>query len=395
MSDNKIRILFLLSRFLDGGIDMVLIDYLRHLSCDPAYKLTLAIGVSMNELEVFAKDVPPQVSVVHFVNADWLTKWRRRKIVNSHLPLAAKVYDELCLSPLRRIIISRELRKLTDKHDVVIDFDCCFYSYLKKIDVHKIAWFHFSFDQSLRQNHRRTQRIGHALEAYNKVICISEAMKAEGERLFPALKDKLCVIYNAKDYRRILEKTHEEVQDPRIHESYMIAVERLEESQKDLTTLLKAYRILLDKYHHQEKLYLLGKGNSENNLRKLVEQLGISDKVVFLGFHSNPFPWILHSQLLVHSAKFEGLPTILIEGLMLDKLMVASDCPTGPREILDEGRAGLLFPVGDANTLAESIHTILTDKAVQDSLLERVSCHRQKFLFSYTESLFRQIINEL
>ena len=393
-AEKQIRILFLLSRFLDGGIDTVLTDYLRHLARNSSYRLTLAIGTAMGELEVFSKDIPDNVRVVHMVEADWLTRWRRRKI-GHRLPFWAKCYDELCLSPIRRWLVGRELRRLAAQHDVVIDFDCCFYSFLKHIDIRKVAWYHFSFEQSMRQNVRRTRRIGRALESYDKVVCISEAMRAEGEKLFPQLKGKLCVVYNAKNREDILARAQETVDDERIRQRYILSVERLEESQKDITTLLKAYQLLRENYQHTEKLYLLGKGNSEQELRLLADRLGLSDSVEFLGFHANPFPWILHSSLLVHSAKFEGLPTILIEGLMLDKLMVATDCPTGPREILNDGKAGLLVPVGDAAALASSMHEALTDTATQQSLLRQVRSHRERFLFTHTEVLFKQLAEGL
>jgi glycosyltransferase involved in cell wall biosynthesis len=213
--------------------------------------------------------------------------------------------------------------------------------------------------------------------------------------LFPQLKGKLCVVYNAKNREDILARAQETVDDERIRQRYILSVERLEESQKDITTLLKAYQLLRENYQHTEKLYLLGKGNSEQELRLLADQLGLSDSVEFLGFHANPFPWILHSSLLVHSAKFEGLPTILIEGLMLDKLMVATDCPTGPREILNDGKAGLLVPVGDAAALASSMHEALTDTATQQSLLRQVRSHRERFLFTHTEVLFKQLAEGL
>ena len=395
VGDNKIRILFLLSRFLDGGIDMVLVDYLRHLIGNPAYQLTLAIGVSMNELEVFAKEIPPQVSVVHLVEADWLTKWRRQKIVNRHLPLVAKVCDEVCLSPLRRMIISRGLRRLSAEHDVVIDFDCCFYSYLKGIHIPKIAWFHFSFNQALRQNRSRTLRIGKCLEHYDRVVCISESMREEGDRLFPRLANKWCVIYNAKNREAIQVRASQPVDDERIHLPYMLAVERLEESQKDLSTLLQAWQLFKQQYHHTELLYLLGKGNSEAQLRQLASDLGIADSVVFLGFKANPYPWILNSRMLIHSAKFEGLPTVLTEGLMLDKLMVATDCPTGPREILDGGKAGLLVPVGDAQAMAEAMHRLMTDTALQESIRHGVAQQQQTFTFETTERQFQELVRQV
>jgi glycosyltransferase involved in cell wall biosynthesis len=388
------RILFLLSRFLDGGIDMVLIDYLRHLSQDPSYSLTFAIATDMGTLEVFADRIPQNVAVVHMVKAHYLTRWRKRKI-KQKLPLPIKLYDESLLSPLRRFIVKRELKKLAANHDVIIDFDCCFYSFLRHIHVPKFAWFHFSFEQSLQQNRQRTLRIGRRLQYYDRIVCISETMRQECENLFPELKEKLNVIYNAKDRDAILARASEALEDTRIRQPYLLAVERLEESQKDLTTLLHAYSLLRKQWHHTEPLYLLGKGHSMANLQQLAVELGIAEHVVFLGFSSNPFPWIAHCQLLVHSAKFEGLPTILIEGLMLDKLIVATDCPTGPREILNQGKAGLLTPVGDVQAMAEAMHTALTDKALQAQLLANLQEHRQQFMFCHTEKLFKQLMNDI
>ena len=124
-------------------------------------------------------------------------------------------------------------------------------------------------------------------------------------------------------------------------------------------------------------------------------ELGIAEHVLFLGFSSNPYPWIANCQLLIHSAKFEGLPTILIEGLMLDRMIVATDCPTGPKEILNRGKAGLLTPVGDVQAMAEAMHHALTDKTLQSQLLVNLQEHRQQFMFCHTEKQFKQLINDI
>ena len=71
------RILFLLSRFLDGGIDAVLLDYLRYLAQRKDYSITLAISIHMGELEVFRKQIPEQVKVVYLVDQPMLTRWRQ------------------------------------------------------------------------------------------------------------------------------------------------------------------------------------------------------------------------------------------------------------------------------------------------------------------------------
>ena len=386
------KILFLLSRFLDGGIDAVLVDYLRFLAQREDYRITLAISIHMGELEVFRKQIPEQVQVVYLVDQPMLTRWRQQKITQRR-PFYIKVYDEALLSPIRRMMTGRKLRQLAAQHDVVIDFDCCHYAYLKSVKTWKVAWFHFSFKQLMEQNRRRTQRIGNHLRYYDRIVTISQAMLDEGKEIFPWLEGRWRLIYNAKDEQLLQQRASEPVDDPRINDNYILAIERLEESQKDLSTLISAYQLLRNEYHHEEKLYLLGKGRDEQLLRQLAERLGIADSVVFLGFSSNPYPWIAHAKAIAHSAKFEGLPTVMIESLIMGKLIVATDCPTGPREILDQGRAGLLTPVGDAAKLAESLHQVLTDNTLQTSLLTHANEYKHQFLFDHAGRLFDEVIH--
>lgn len=385
------RLLFLLSRFLDGGIDTVLVEYLRHLSQRGCYRLTLAIATDMGELEVFRNRVPHDVRVVHLVSSPALTRLPQRKI-RQKLPLPLKLWNETALQPVRRCIIGRELKRLAREHDVVIDFDCCHYSYMRNVGCRKVAWFHFSFDKLMEQNPRRMKRIGRRLEWYDRVVCISQAMLAEGERLFPLLKGKLCLVYNAKDPASLMERASEEVADERIRQPYIIAVERLEESQKDLSTLLRAYQQLTRRYAHTERLYIVGKGRSEQQLRALAKELAIDETVDFLGFSSNPLPWIYRSRMVVHSAKFEGLPTVMIEALQLGKLIVASDCPTGPAEILAHGEAGVLTPVGDAEAMAAAMHRLLTDTELQEQI--KKGMRKQQYLFSFeaTDRQFDRLV---
>lgn len=385
------RLLFLLSRFLDGGIDTVLVEYLRHLSQRGCYRLTLAIATDMGELEVFRSRVPHDVRVVHLVSSPALTRLPQRKI-RQKLPLPLKLWNETALQPVRRSIIGRELKRLAREHDVVIDFDCCHYSYLRNVGCRKVAWFHFSFDKLMEQNPRRMKRIGRRLGEYDRVVCISQAMLAEGERLFPLLKGKLCLVYNAKDPASLMERASEEVADERIRQPYIIAVERLEESQKDLSTLLRAYQLLRTRHGHSERLVIIGKGQSEQQLRALAKELAIDETVDFLGFSSNPLPWIYRSRMVVHSAKFEGLPTVMIEALQLGKLIVASDCPTGPAEILAHGEAGVLTPVGDAEAMAAAMHRLLTDGELQERI--KKGMRKQQYLFSFeaTDRQFDRLV---
>ena len=389
MDKDKKNIVFLMSRFLDGGIDTVLVEYLRYLAKDNRYNIILAIATYMGELEVFRNRIPKNVKVIYFNRMKLLTSVPQKR-VTKQAGKFIKLYGEM-MNPILRRKTQHNIHKLAKTTDLFIDFDCCAYSFLKSVHTKKIAFFHFSFAQSMAQNPKRMKRIRKQLEHYNCVVTISKAMKEEGCRLFPELKDKLFVIYNAKDQNVIRRNAEEKVADERINKPYFLAIERLEESQKDITTLLKAYAILRKEKGVDEKLYIIGKGKSEEQLQQTAIDLGINNDVEFLGFKSNPYPWIKNCKLLLHSAKFEGLPTVLVEGLLLGKLMVSTDCPTGPKEILNSGKAGMLVPVGDERAFADTAYRLLTDSALQQQILQGVEARA----FDFTFPAIDQKISEL
>lgn len=375
-----IRLTFLITSLRDGGIETVLLEYLQHLAEDPRYRLTLAIASYMGDLEVYRERIPEGVRVCYLVQAAPLVYVPQQR-ARRRLGGAIKLCDQLLANPLRRWLVQRGIQRLEAETDIFVDFDTCAYSYLRSIGRPKVAFLHFSLEQLMQQNARRTRRIGRMLPLYDRVVCISETMRAEAEQLFPELGSRLRVLYNPKNLARLRQRASELPEDTRIQRPYLLAVERLEESQKDISTLLRAYALLQRDYGVQEQLYIIGKGGSECELRQLAAELGIAGSVCFLGFISNPYPWIQRCRLMVHSAKFEGLPTVMIEGLLLGKLIVASDCPTGPREILADGAAGMLVPVGDASAFASAIHRLLTDEAYARELARGAALAAGRFTF--------------
>lgn len=381
----------MLSRFLDGGIDTVITEYLSYLSETGNYQITLAISLSMGKLEVFRHRIPERVKVVYIVDSRWLTKFKQRRVYRK-IPLYHKLYDETALAVIRRTLIHKKISSMAAQYDAVIDFDCCHYSYLKNIVANKIAFFHFSFKQYAGSSPRRMRRIASHLNNYNHIVTISEAMFHEATEMFPDIKDKFVLIYNAKDPAYIHAKANAEVADSKIGENFILAVERLEESQKDITTLLHAYKILKEKWQHKERLFIIGKGQSESELRQLCTKLGIEDDVEFIGFTTNPYPWINRCKVMVHSSKFEGLPTAMIEGIMLGKPIVSSNCPTGPAEILEGGQAGILVDVGDSESMAEAIHKVLSDSKLAETLGKAALRRSEMFTFAHTVKIFDSLL---
>jgi glycosyltransferase involved in cell wall biosynthesis len=107
-------------------------------------------------------------------------------------------------------------------------------------------------------------------------------------------------------------------------------------------------------------------------LQELARNLGIQEAIELPGFVDNPFAYMRKADVYALSSNWEGLPSVLIEALAVGCNIVATDCPSGPREILDDGRYGRLVPVDDEVALAEAIRDALNDNSIdRSSLRER------------------------
>jgi glycosyltransferase involved in cell wall biosynthesis len=139
--------------------------------------------------------------------------------------------------------------------------------------------------------------------------------------------------------------------------------------QKDYPTLLRAFaevRRLQDC-----RLLILGEGEERPMLERLVADLGLGNDVRMPGFRENPFPFMARAAMLVLASAWEGLPNVLLQACVLGCPIVSTDCPGGPREILQDGRLGRLVPVGDPNALADAVAHTLKTTADRAALRER------------------------
>ena len=123
--------------------------------------------------------------------------------------------------------------------------------------------------------------------------------------------------------------------------------------QKDQLTLLKAVNRIKDKVKFN--LLLVGRGAEKEKLIKYIRNNDLSRHVRLIDFQNNPYNLIKSSDIFILSSLYEGLPNVLLESQVLKRFIISSDCPTGPREILLNGNAGLLFKVGDYIKLSNLI----------------------------------------
>lgn len=116
-------------------------------------------------------------------------------------------------------------------------------------------------------------------------------------------------------------------------------------------------------------LDIWGEGPEYSNLRNLIRQYGLEEKVNLRGYTSQPFEVMRDADIYVMSSRHEGLGNTLIEALACQCQVVATDCPHGPREILEGGKLGQLVPVGDSSALAGAITNLIEGKIRVDPIL--------------------------
>jgi glycosyltransferase involved in cell wall biosynthesis len=164
----------------------------------------------------------------------------------------------------------------------------------------------------------------------------------------------------------------------------VLAVGRLT-AQKDFPTLIRAFAEV--RKSRPARLLILGEGPDRGALEELVLEFDLSKDVSLAGFVDNPYPYMARASLFVLSSRWEGLPTVLIEALYCGVPVVATDCPSGPREILAEGKYGALVPMQDVPTLAQTIAQALDGRTPRPSVESWQPYELENIVDQYVQTL--------
>jgi len=143
----------------------------------------------------------------------------------------------------------------------------------------------------------------------------------------------------------------------------ILGVGRLTE-QKDFFSLIRAFAKVRIQYNC--RLMILGEGELREELEDLVKSLGLDSDVALPGFVENPYFYMSRAAVFVLSSQWEGLANVLIEALACGCPVVSTDCPSGPSEVLENGKWGRLVPVGNVDALAEAVLATLTEDTHPD-----------------------------
>jgi glycosyltransferase involved in cell wall biosynthesis len=202
-----------------------------------------------------------------------------------------------------------------------------------------------------------------AYRASDRVVAISNGVADGLTRNFGVPRDCMRVVHNPVDVTRIYRRAHE-VDRALFPSRFIVACGRLHR-QKGFDLLLRAFARLRET---DLTLAILGDGPERGDLEALARELGLGARLMMPGFVENPWTWIARAAAFVLPSRWEGFASVLVEAMACGTPVVAADCDFGPREIVQDGDTGLLACANDAESLANTIHRVLSERALGQRL---------------------------
>ncbi|MBE9214536.1 glycosyltransferase [Plectonema cf. radiosum LEGE 06105] len=205
----------------------------------------------------------------------------------------------------------------------------------------------------------------------NFVVGVSQGVTEDIKTQLGLEQEKVNTIYNPVVDDKLFLKAKITLNHPWFQQDappVFLAVGRLTE-QKDFSTLIKAFALV--RKQRLARLIILGEGEARGELEAIVKSLGITEDVSLPGFVGNPYAYMYNASAFVLSSSWEGLPTVLIEAMACGCPVVSTDCPTGPKEILESGKYGELVSVGDAVALSKAMLNVLDNPMNSEILAQR------------------------
>ena len=189
----------------------------------------------------------------------------------------------------------------------------------------------------------------------NHIVAVSDGVADDLAAEINLPRKRIKVVYNPVDSIQVSTLSNAELIHPSLPDAsvpVILATGRLH-SQKDFPTLIRSFARL--RKNRPVRLVILGEGEQRGDLEALIESLGLTGEILLPGFVDNPYSWMRRASLFVLSSSYEGFGMVLVEAMACGTPVVSTDCPSGPAEILENGRWGALVPVGDVAALASAM----------------------------------------
>ena len=342
------KVLVLHGHLSMGGEERVLLNVLKNL-VELNYDVDLLITWNHGENNLFENEIPEKVNY-KFLFDNYNGK---NKLIKEIYRIRVKA---TYLKKVEKIIKE-------NKYDVIIDYSSNLLKYNNfDIKVPVFAWIHFSLTFGEKLSADKIEKYKKQYKKYDKILAICDTMRDEFVEILGMDKNKVELVYNPIDLEAIRKKAEniDKKYENYLKQDYFLQVSRLTE-QKQPEHLVDIYYKLKQR-GIKEKLYFIGNGEKVELIKQKIKEYKLEDDVILLGQIENPYPFFKNAKLFVHTGKYEGLPTVLLESLAFGTPVVAYDCPTGPKDILGKNSEyGKLIPLNDKDVFVEKVCELVND----------------------------------
>lgn len=283
-------------------------------------------------------------------------------------------------------------RIIKDKNILIFAFQANIYAIIvAKIFKIKIITRSNSAPQGWSKNFIKQAFFGFFLKKADSIIVNSINFKKEMDKKY---KINTIFIYNPFEKNSIKNKINSKLNLKffKKKDLKLITIGRLTD-QKDHLTLLKAFSLVVKK-RIDAKLLIIGKGKLNNVIEDFISENNLHDNVMLRGYIANPYKYLKVADIFVLSSKFEGLPNVLLEAQFLKRYIISTDCPTGPSEILLNGKAGDMFKIGDYKRLADLIMSYKFKNKKIKKMIKLATANFHRFDFKINCNKYYEVINK-
>ncbi|RYX87942.1 glycosyltransferase [bacterium] len=371
------KVVFVMHRFRTGGTEKMFINI-----ADQIHQYEIYLVILEDDYDNVYQEIPEHVTVVNFKNFKTIRYLRK---IKSKFNLAYPILNVIIFF----FQIFCILFKVKIKPNITINFSdtfsTLFITYIFKGRM--MSWIH------LNPRVVRLSRLNKLYNFYynkcNKIICICNSQKELFLQLFNSIDPaKVKVVYNTIDISLIDKKITEPVKN--LNGDYMLMVSRLDNRSKDFITVIKAYYLIW----LQNKLFLplviVGEGPDRVMIKDFIESLSLGDNIILVGNDVNPYKWMKNASVFIFSSRSEGFGLVLLEAMYCGVPIISTDCEVGPREILQNGKYGVLVPVGDVEEMKNNIIKTLSNINVKTELLNS-AINRARSFSSANRNLVKEI----
>ena len=376
------KVLVLHGHLSMGGEERVLLSVLKNL-VELNYDVDLLITWNHGENNLFENEIPEKVNY-KFLFDNYNGK---NKLIKEIYRIRAKA---TYLKKVEKIIKE-------NKYDVIIDYSSNLLKYNNfDIKVPVFAWIHFSLTFGEKLSADKIEKYKKQYKKYDKILAICDTMRDEFVEILGMEKNKVELVYNPIDLEAIRKKaeTIDKKYENYLKQDYFLQVSRLTE-QKQPEHLVDIY-YKLKQQGIKEKLYFIGNGEKIELIKQKIREYNLENDVVLLGQIENPYPFFKNAKLFVHTAKYEGLPTVLLESLTLGTPVVAYDCPTGPKDILGQNSEyGELIPLNDKDTFVEKIYELMNKNEKYENYRKLSLVRANDFSMESNKAKLKELIENI